>query len=216
MLQGEDDPTRSGCFASIVILAAGLSTRFGRNKLFEPMGDTTLIERVVSESLRSKAKQVIVVGGNEFELLRSKLQGYGCETVYNEEFRSGQSSSVRKGVSKVSVRADAAMILPGDMVLMERSIIDAVIEEYARTRAPIVSAAHTGRPGHPILFDRSLFGELSGIGEPTRGLKAVVARHSTEVVMVETSIAAVFDMDTPEDLRRLEGHLAGEKREESK
>ena len=196
-------PGGERCFASIVVLAAGRSTRFGRNKMLEPMGKTSLIEKVVSESLGSKARQVIVVVGHAFEAMRSKLQGYACEMVYNEEFESGQSSSVRKGVSMVSGRADAVMILPGDMVLMERSIIDAVIDEYDRTRAPIVNAGYEGRQGHPILFDRSLFGELAGIAEPTRGLKAVVARHSAEVVTVETSLAAVLDMDTPGDLARL-------------
>lgn len=207
--QGEHPSASAGPSVSIVVLAAGLSTRFGRNKLFEPLGGTTLIERVVSESLLSRATQVIVVGGHEFERLRLRLQGYGCETVYNDEYKAGQSSSVKRGMSKVSGSADAAMVLPGDMALTERSVIDAVIDRYSRDRTPIVSAGYSGRPGHPILFDRSLFAELAEIDEQGRGLKAVVARHSGETAVVETSPAALFDLDTPGDLARLDALSPG-------
>ena len=61
-------------FVSVIVLAAGLSTRFGRNKLLEPIGRITMIECVVSESLRSKARQVIVVGGHDFERIEPKAQ----------------------------------------------------------------------------------------------------------------------------------------------
>ena len=189
---------------SIIVLAAGLSTRFGRNKLLEPIGSTTLIEHVVSEAIESSARQVVVVCGYDFEKISKVLQRYSCEVVFNEEFAKGQSFSVRKGLLVVDPDADAVMILPGDMALTKRSIIDAVIDGYIRTHALIVSAGFEGRPGHPILFDRRLFEELKSIDEATRGLKKVVAKHLSEATIVETSAGALFDMDAPKDLVRFD------------
>ncbi|MDG6995631.1 MAG: nucleotidyltransferase family protein [Nitrososphaerota archaeon] len=188
----------------IIVLAAGMSSRFGRNKLFERFGSATLIENVVSEALKSKAQRVIVVGGHDFERLCKALEKFDCDIVYNEEFEKGQSYSVRKGVSKVGESDNALMILPGDVVLMNHQIIDNVIDGFAKTHASIVSAGYRGSPGHPILFERRLFKELREINEATRGLKKVVSNHISEAVIIETSQASLFDLDTQDDLQRLD------------
>ena len=188
----------------IIILAAGMSSRFGRNKLFETFGSATLIECIVSEALKSKAQRVIVVGGHDFERLWKTLEKFDCDIVYNEDFAKGQSYSVRKGVSAVDELSDALMILPGDVALMNHEIIDSVINGFANTHAAIVSAGYRGRPGHPILFERKLFSELKEIDEATRGLKKVVSNHLKEAVIIETSQASLFDIDTQNDLQRLD------------
>jgi molybdenum cofactor cytidylyltransferase len=190
-------------FISIIVLAAGLSTRFGRNKLLEPIGSSTMIEHVVSESLRSKASQVIVVCGHDASKIKRQLKDYKCEFVFNEDFAKGQSFSVRKGLSKVKKPADAVVVLPGDVALVDHTMIDAVIDEYATCYSPIVTAGYHGSSGHPILFDRNLFGELQNINEETRGLKSVVARHRSQLRLVETSLAALLDVDKQEDMIRL-------------
>jgi molybdenum cofactor cytidylyltransferase len=82
-------------------------------------------------------------------------------------------------------------------------MIDAVIDEYATCYSPIVTAGYHGSSGHPILFDRNLFGELQNINEETRGLKSVVARHRSQLRLVETSLAALLDVDKQEDMIRL-------------
>lgn len=189
---------------SMIVLAAGLSSRFGRNKMLEPIGSTTLLKHVVSVALRSSITEVVVVGGHDFQKITSALGGYECKLVFNEEFRKGQSFSVRKGLGEIDRMAEAVMIQPGDMALTTEEIINAVVDEYTRTRAPIVSAGHNGRAGHPILFDRSLFEELQSIDEETRGLKKVVLKHLSEARIVETGVGALFDLDTPEDLSRFD------------
>ncbi len=95
------------------------------------------------------------------------------------------------------------MVLPGDVALVDQVIIDAVIDEYARCYAPIVTAAYHGRPGHPILFDKNLIGELRTIDEETRGLKKVVSNHKSHARLVETSERALLDVDDQDDLQRL-------------
>lgn len=192
-----------GMRIDVIVLAAGKSTRFGRNKLLEPVGARMLIERVVSEATKSRAAHVIVVGGHESEKVRESLKGCACEFVINEGYEAGQSTSIRKGLSRVAESADAVMVLPGDVAGVDRHMIDVVIDGYERLRAPIVAAAHKGRPGHPILFDRSLLPELREVDEETRGLKKVVGAHSQDVLLVETSAAAVIDIDTQDDLARL-------------
>ncbi len=189
---------------SLIVLAAGKSVRFGENKLLYKIGEQTVIECVVENALGSKADEVILVLGYDAERVRRKLSGIECRFVYNAVFEEGQSSSVRVGVASVAEDSEAAIILPGDVVLISYEAIDRVIEEYRRTGSPIVVAAHEGRFGHPILFDKALFPEISQINEETHGLKAIVRRHKAQVIGVEAgSPAVLFDLDTQEDIKKI-------------
>jgi molybdenum cofactor cytidylyltransferase len=190
---------------SIIILAAGLSSRFGKNKLLEPMGNSpTLIEYVIGEALGSTASDVIVVCGYQFDKIAPVIERHNCKVVLNQKFLDGQSSSVKRGLEAVEPSTDAILVLPGDMALTKRKIIDAVILAYEKTHAPIVTAAYEGHPGHPILFDKSLFAEIMEIDEETRGLKKVVSQNISKAILVETSSGALFDLDRKEDLARYE------------
>ena len=194
----------SNCRISMIVLAAGLSSRFGRNKMLEPVEKTPLLVHVVSTALRSRVSEIVVVTGHDDDKVRPLLQGYECRIVFNEDYVKGQSFSVRKGLAEVNPSAAAVMIQPGDMALTSEKIVNSVIDRYEQTHAPIVTASHQGRSGHPILFDKSLFEEIMGIDENTRGLKKVVSNHLAHAVTVEAGAGALFDLDTQDDLKRFE------------
>jgi molybdenum cofactor cytidylyltransferase len=189
---------------SLVVLAAGMSTRFGENKMLYPIDGEPMVRRVVKTALSSSVDEVIVVVGFEAEKVREALKGLGCKVVENPEYATGgQSSSVRCGVKHVNEDADAVIILPGDVAFIDATVIDKVVDEYERKGAKIVVAAHQGKPGHPILFARSLIPEILAIDEAGYGLKAVVNRHKADVVYVEASTPNVLlDVDRRSDLSR--------------
>jgi len=192
-----------GTLICLIVLAAGSSTRFGRNKLLEKNAGFTMIERVVKSAVSSKVDEVVVVLGHEAQRIKDALRNFKCKFVFNEDFKIGQSSSVKVGVKSVMSYADAVMVLPGDVALITSKAINMVVEEYKRSRSPIVVASHQGRSGHPILFDHSLFDELMKINEETMGLKAVVNRHRNLIEKVEIgSNEVLIDIDTKEDFKR--------------
>ena len=193
-----------------MILGAGFSSRFGRNKLLELIGTSSLIEHVVSEALNSESRQVIVVYGHDHDKVTETLNGFHCELVFNEYYSSGQSSSVRKGISAVDERAEGVMVMPGDMPLMNHAIINSVIREFANTSANIVAASHNGRAGHPILFSRDLFKDILEIEEQSKGLKKVVSKYQENMLLVETGEGSLCDVDTKEDMVRVLAYLASQ------
>lgn len=193
-----------------MILAAGFSTRFGSNKLLELIVTSSLIEHVVAEGVNSEARQVIVVCGHDHDKIAETLKGFHCDLVFNEDYSSGQSFSVRKGVSAVDERADGVMVMPGDMPLMNHAIINSVIREFANTSASIVAASHNGRAGHPILFARDLFKDILEISEQSRGLKKVVSKYQENMLLVEAGEGSLCDVDTKEDMVRVLTHLASQ------
>lgn len=197
---------------SLIVLAAGLSTRFGRNKLLEKVDNHTMIERVVKSATSSKCDEVVVVLGHDAQKIKDVLKNFNCKFVFNEDYEKGQSYSVKAGVSAVVGYAEAVMVLPGDVALITPESINMVIEEYKRCKSPIVVASYKGRSGHPILFDKSLFKEIMEISEETMGLKAVVNRHRQLIRKVEVgSDEVLIDIDSEEDFKKIVvKRLAGE------
>lgn len=192
----------------LVVLAAGMSTRFGRNKLLEKIDGITMIERVVKSAVSSKADKVIVVLGYQSKEVKKVLKNLNCKFVFNKDFKAGQSSSVKAGVRHVVGYADAVMILPGDIALITPISINKVIEEYKKDRSLIVVASHKGRMGHPILLDKALFNEIMNINEETFGLKAIVNKYSNSIKRVEVnSDEVLIDIDKKEDLKLLQNKV---------
>ncbi|MEM1556932.1 MAG: NTP transferase domain-containing protein [Candidatus Bathyarchaeia archaeon] len=112
--------------------------RFGRNKLLEKIDGSTIIERVVKSALSSKTDEVIVVLGFETHKVLNILKKFNCRFVFNEEFYSGQSSSVKVGVKAVIEYAEAVIILPENMALITSKPINMIINEYYESRSPII------------------------------------------------------------------------------
>ena len=189
----------------MIVLAAGKSVRMrGKNKLLTEIQGTPMIRRVVQATIESKVDEVIVVLGAEAAKVRKVLTDLPCRLVVNKDYEKGQSSSVKAGLGEVSPMTRAALVLPGDVAMIDCRSINMVIEEYERGKHSIIIAAHNGEAGHPILFDNQLFSEIKQINEQTFGLKVVVKRHEGEVCLIETGSPNVLrDVDTPEDLKEL-------------
>jgi len=198
----QDDPVgavygRTGA----VILAAGGSKRFSRQKLLEPWRGEPLIRHVVRSALQTGVSPVLVVTGAERERLREALSDLPVETVDNPHWQEGQAGSLQVGLAALKERVDAVVFMLGDMPLVEPALIEALIEEHRCTLAPIIAPGYAGRPGNPVLFDRDTFGALEAI-RGDQGGRALY--NQFEPRWLEWGATAVTDVDTLEDLRRLD------------
>ena len=114
---------------SAVVLAAGMSTRMGRNKLLLSFQDKPLVVHAVETLLASKVGEIIVVLGHESEKVWEQLEAYASQVsnraqksrvrlVKNPDYRDGLSTSVRTGVQAGSREAGAIMIYLADQPLI--------------------------------------------------------------------------------------------------
>jgi MobA-like NTP transferase protein len=77
-----------------------------------------------------------------------------------------------------------------------------VVERYRAGGARIVVPTYRGIRGHPVLFERSVFGELRGM-TGDHGARTVTDRDPTRLAIVDIEDAKPIDVDTPADLLRL-------------
>ncbi len=201
---------RNPDYISIIVIASGLSLRSGRNKLLEPIGEKTMIEYVASECLTSRAKQIVIVVGNDADKVRLALKDYPCEIVFDEDFAKGASYSIRKGLSAANEGADGVMVVPGDIGLVDRSTINAMIREYSTCYAPIVTTGRNGSSLRPILFDRNLLGELKSMNDEMGGLNSLVSKYRAKSHLVQSSEASLLRLS--KEASRIKARLGLSKR----
>jgi len=152
-------PERTGSIAGIV-LAAGMSTRMGQNKLFLELDDETLVRRVVGQV--------------------SKAGGIPYVPVFSREYERGVNSSLRAGVAAVSgTSAHAAVVVLADMPFVTTAMIMTLVAKYRQSAAPLVISNYDGVNAPPMLYDRSLFPELVASDGEGCG-KHVVNQHRHE------------------------------------
>lgn len=201
----------SGSFAAI-ILAAGSSSRMGagRHKLLLPLGNRPVLAHVVTATLASRARPIVIVLGHQAEQVRRHIATFTVSpaviSVENPHYLQGMSTSLRAGLQtliqnenthgQIFHSLDGVIILLGDQPLMTPHIIDALITCKQTTGKRIIAPLYNGKRGNPVLFDVSLFPELLEISGD-EGARSVIERHKQEVATIELSDAmASYDVDT--------------------
>jgi molybdenum cofactor cytidylyltransferase len=193
---------REGARPSVaaVVLAAGASTRMGRNKLLLEVDGETLVARAVRIAVEAGLDPVLVVLGHEADRVAAALSGAACRTVVNPEHASGQASSFRAGIAAVPETASAAIVILADMPRVTAPMLEALVGRHRETGAALVVSDYGGVAAPPTLYDRALFPEIAGSEGCGRDH---VRRHREGAVSVAWPASRLADLDRPEDLERL-------------
>lgn len=185
-----------------VLLAAGESKRLGRSKALLDWRGQPFVRAIASTALSAGVKPLIVITGAGHEDLRAALVGLPVELVYNDNWRSGQASSIHAGIRAVPARTGAAVFLLADQPQVTPEVIRALIGAHAASLSPIVAPlVSTDRRANPVLFDRDTFPDLLAL-EGDIGGRAIFSKHRVEYLPWHDE-RLLLDVDTEADYRRL-------------
>lgn len=177
-----------------VVPAAGSGERFGGRKLLADIRGSTLIERTVASLRDAGVQEIVLVVGPESGPL---LDAPDVRTVLNPDPGRGMFSSLQVGLA--DVRADAILVLPGDMPFVDPATIRSLLQAF-EARAGIVSPRYGGKRGHPVVLPPALREEIVG-ADPGGTLHHVLAAHREERIDLDVEDRGVLrDVDRPEDL----------------
>jgi CTP:molybdopterin cytidylyltransferase MocA len=189
---------------SVVLLAAGAGSRFGGGKLLAPFGSRSLIEATLSGLRGAPVGEIIVVVGAEGERLRSVSTSYGARVVRNPDWAKGISTSVRAGLRACWRETRAAVVSLADQPLVGAEAVGRLVEAF-EGGAKVAVATYGGEPRNPVLFAREVWPLLERELSGDQGARVVLERYPELVTEVPCDdVADPADVDTVEDLRRLE------------
>ncbi len=185
-----------------VILAAGESTRMKKQKLLLPFGHTTMIGKVVDECARSAVGGTVVVTGSGHERIEQALLDHDPVKVYNESYKKGMFTSVKKGIGALPQQAGSALVMLGDQPMITSEVIDKIVGCEKASARGILVPVFKGRRGHPVLIGRDYFGEILSMHDE-ENLKTFMERHRKETCEVEVEEEDILkDIDIREEYEK--------------
>lgn len=184
----------------ILILAGGSSARMGsRHKLLEPVQGQPLLRLQAWRALKV-SRDVTVLIRPGMPALKRAVSGLPVKVLVAPEAFEGMGGSIRAG-TRSQLRSRCFLMLPADLVEIEADDMRKVIAARARRNGPWIwrGATEDGKPGHPILFESALYGELLNL-RGDQGGNRILEEHADKVVLVPLpGQRARIDLDTPED-----------------
>jgi molybdenum cofactor cytidylyltransferase len=158
---------------------------------------------VVRLAVDSKLHQIVIITGSECEKVEEAIKEIPVTIVRNPDWQKGQGSSIRVGVHALPKDIAACIFFMCDQPLIQKELVDSIKDAYTRNRSGIIAPCFKGRRGNPVLFDRSLFSQLSELPD-TEGGRTLFSNYPvTYIEWKDDSI--LFDVDTPEDYEQLKG-----------
>lgn len=186
-----------------VILAAGSGSRMGRIKQLLPFGKSNILDHVIQNARFSELYEIIVVLGYCSDKIKKSVDLTETTIVINKEYSKGQSYSLKAGVAMVSDSCDAVMFLLGDQPLVGVSVINALINAFETSDAPIAIPYCNGQRGNPVIIARPLFSRLKLLYADT-GARVLFKEFEHEILKIPIADKAIFfDVDTREDYEKI-------------
>ena len=185
-----------------IILAAGLSSRMGENKVLLPWRDgVTIVAHVAAKYLSAGIEAVIVVTGRDATQVRDACAELDVSCVHNPDYKTGEIlSSVKAGLSALPDALAATFIQPADMPCVPVDVIALLAQQHEAGWN--VAPRYGGRRGHPVLLDRAYWRamlDLPADAMPRAVIEA--ARDRLRLVDVEDE-GVLLDVDTREGYER--------------
>ena len=198
-----------------VILAAGESTRMGRDKALLPWPPSPSPNSVPGGTLLSAAikalsdccELVIVVAGKNEAVLQPVIYGFGAFLAQNPNPDLGQFSSLQIGLHEVLNQGrDSAMVTLVDRPPPESTTLQTLLSAFTSRDHGVWSVVpeYQGKHGHPILIAREMI-EAFLKAPPTSVAREIEHANQQRILYLPVNDPFVTaNVDTPEQYASLQ------------
>jgi molybdenum cofactor cytidylyltransferase len=185
-----------------VILAAGSGSRFGGPKQLAVYQDKTFIENVIETAQSINFQKRVIILGSYFDEVLPVVNQYQIEVINNQNWRTGQSTSVKMGVGYFKDQSvDAVLFLLVDQPQITPSMVNNVLNLFAHQKEDIIVHSYNNQYRHPILFSKNTFQDLMSI-QGDQGGRQLFEQYSPRKINLVNDYLAM-DVDTVDDLKDL-------------
>lgn len=187
---------------SAIVLAGGRSSRFGRNKLAEPIRGKALLDHAI-DAARSFASDVVVVVPPD----GTRPERPDVRVVRDTSAFEGPLAGLLVGLG--AVREHVVLVTAGDMPELQPAVADALLAELTASGVDAVVLEDAGRPRPlPMAIARDAGREAARrlIDAGERRLRALVEALAATPIpeatwrVLDPEGRSLRDVDTPDDL----------------
>jgi CTP:molybdopterin cytidylyltransferase MocA len=186
-----------------IILAAGLSSRMGRDKATLAYRGSTFLNHLIG-LLAARVAPLVVVLGHNAESIQATIRPDSLVTVaVNPNFEQGMLSSLQAGIRALPTGTEAALFTLVDLPAVAATTVDLLLQAFHAGNRLLTIPRCAGRRGHPVIARREILGEIAAL--PAAGSpKTVIRAHRPETAFVDVDDEGIFrDADAPEEYEML-------------
>ncbi len=185
---------------SVVILAAGSSSRLGRPKQLMEYQNKTLLQHVIDAVTPFHFTPSILVLGANGDQIHESINPKNVTVFNNENWSEGIASSIRLGVSesmKLNDSLAGILFLLSDQPFLSKELIEELIVKHSNGDQQITACSYKGNVGVPAIFGKEFFPDLLTLSGDV-GAKKIIAQNSKHIDTIVFEKGS-FDVDTEED-----------------
>ncbi len=211
--QNTGSPEHRRFFA--LIPGGGKSQRMGRPKLSLTLGDRTILEHVISGFRGAGLEDVVLVLSPHSEDLRPSAMKAGATVVVMDQRTLDMRATIQAGLrwlqeNRNPSKEDFWFLSPADHPTLSASIVEQLKDAAAsHPNFSIFIPTFGDKRGHPALVSCAHIEPILEIPEG-QGVNTYLRSRKdvTQEIASETE-AILWDLDTPEDYRRLQSIWEG-------
>jgi CTP:molybdopterin cytidylyltransferase MocA len=177
----------------------------GAFKPLLPLGNATILQRVLDTLKSGGAEDLAVITGKNAGLIEAALRGSAVQIIHNQDYETTDMFySAMLGMPLLAKQAGAVFFTPVDVPLFSADTVERLLAELRRRGAGIAIPCFNENPGHPVLFSSAAVAELAGYtgGGGLRG--AIAAYRGPKALLPVDDPGVVFDTDTPAEYRLIQ------------
>ena len=186
---------------SAILLAAGQSKRMhSKNKLLKKYKKKYLINHILKSLIISKVNKIIIVLGHENRKIKKiALKSKKITFVVNSQYLKGISTSIKRGLKKISKKNIGFLIAHADMPLVSKTILNTLCSALKNKNKEIFVPVYKKKVGNPLAFKYSMIKSLKKINGD-RGAKKLIKSNKSKVQLVKMkSKSILIDFDQLKD-----------------
>ncbi len=178
---------------SAIILAAGLSKRMKiGNKLLLERNKIPIIKTTLDKIKASNVKDLILVLGNNAKPILNIIKNEKIKISYNKDYKSGVSSSIKKGIKELDNSSEGVIICLADMPSIKTSTYNKLISTYYENKNKNIVPYFRNQKGNPVLFSKSYFKSLMNIKGDV-GAKNLIKDNKEDFLKIPVTDSGIIE-----------------------
>ncbi len=185
---------RIGC----ILMASGLSERYGRNKLLEKMDGREIILHTAGNLKKAGFRPLAVTRNGEILRL---MEREGIDCVLHDGPK--KSDTIHAGLSHLEPEPAGYLFMPGDQPLVRPESLRRMAEQFFSYPERAVRLGFDGTAGSPVLFPAFCREKLMAYTGDRGGIEVLKAER-IPCALTEAAFAwELWDADTPENMEKI-------------
>ncbi len=199
-----------------IVLAAGMSSRFGRPKQLLELGGKPVIEWTLKACLDSQLESIyLILGYKHRQILKKISKEIRCSlrnVIVNNNYKSGQSTSLQAGIRAIGDAYPSAMFILGDQPFIDSPTINHLLERFWVSGKNICVPFYQKKRGNPVIFSTLFYDKINSI-KGDIGARGIIEDHPGHILSVPVKRLSFFhDIDTQRDFEKAQAFIASQDR----